>query len=91
MELSKRDRKAIGKAVKKIRTIYEIDIKSMAKDLGHSYDYQVQIETGNLIAGQDRIQKIIKHFKLSIDDFVKIANCQTLIDVFKFLQAMGRI
>jgi len=88
--MDKSQRKLIGKAVRFLRTIYEIDALFLSKRVGYSRCYQLQLESGVIEPSDNAINKYSNYFKLSPDEMLKIGNCQTLINAFKYLQSMGR-
>lgn len=91
MDLSVKQRKQIGLAINKLRTIYEIQSITIARKVKYSQCHQLHIESGTVPVSDTGINRYCDYFKLDIDSLLRIGNCQTLIDVFKYLQGMGRI
>lgn len=89
--MDKSQRKQIGKAIRYLRIIHELDAKILAKKIGYSRCYQLNIESGAIAPSDNVINKWSKYFKIPADDLLDIGDCHTLIDAFKYLQIMQRI
>lgn len=91
MDLSVKERKQIGLAVNKLRMVYEIQSITIARKVNYSRCHQLHIENGTVAVSDAGIHRYCNYFKLNINTLLAIGKCPTLIDVFKYLQSMGRI
>lgn len=92
--LSHNDRFAIGRASQKLRYVYGIQTKKMARDIHFGLYYLHQVERGAVpIAPSDNaVLAISNYFDLDFVHLIAIGNnCNTPIATFLYLQKIGRL
>lgn len=94
IHLTRDDRLAITRASKKLRYVFDIHTKKMAKDINFGLYYFHQLERGDVPGSPSDavITAIANYFNLDFLHLVEIGNqCKTPIDTFLYLQKIGRL
>ena len=92
--LDKVDRLIAGQAIRKLRKVFDIESKALAKQIGVSRPELLAFENENDMRAfpEERIEAIAKIFGLSVRELVKIGlHCNSTLDTFKYLQRKGKI
>lgn len=86
------DRKAIVRGCRLLRTVYDVPVKKMAKDIGFTIWYMNQLERPRQSISDNVVSKISDYFKLDFPDLIKIGTtCKNPIDTFKYLNKIKRL
>lgn len=89
--MGKKEKALIGKSCRLLRTVYGLEAKKVAKDIGISQSHFLRVESGYSQMSLNVCNGIKRYFGLDFNNLIEIGKLETPIETFLYLQEIGRI